>query len=718
MQQVLATCGPAFILVEADGATWSIGNEQVVKTMSWRDGEGLRPVALEHRPTGKRWHPAREKGQVVGDEFTFDWNGALFSARRATALRTVRAQASDSSVLLAFDLRVGEDFDVTLCQRVHADLAVLEQWVEITPLRAGMLSCVAALTLALAELEAPTLHWVLGLQNHGAGMPEEGPYPAYRLRSEPLGEVRLCSGLRSTWHEIPWLVLQDAAEGEGLFIGLCYSGRWSASARRLNQGAALELVSDGYATPLAPGERWSSPISFLGLFCGDLDDAAHVQHLYMRRCLVPPTPEDFPWVQYNTWFAHLVDIDEAILLQEAKLAARLGVEVFVIDAGWWEPSRRTHDNFTTGLGVWRPSAEKFPGGLAAFADSVRSLGMKFGIWVEPERVDLRQEGTWRLDWLARHRDAIISPPWPPDTVSGWLCFGHPDVQEWAIDWISRLVSEVRADWLKWDSNWWGVCTCTHHGHSATNGEFHQVQGVHRVMAELRRRFPHLIIENCAGGGVRSDFAMLAHTPITWLHDASTPSRRVRFHLAGATYPFPPELCNTWVVDAEEEPLTDPTTPQEAINAILRSRMFGAFGLSARLMDWTEGAFQAMQEAIAQYKRLRSLLKRSRFYHLLPQVDLQCPDLDVGGRWEAYAAIAEDRSQGALWVFRGSKGESTCRLPLRGLDATHTYALTDIDTTRTVRFLGAALMEQGFVIDLGDRTSALFQIEAEPSASPR
>ena len=229
----------------------------------------------------------------------------------------------------------------------------------------------------------------------------------------------------------------------------------------------------------------------------------------MRAAVMPPTPEDFPWVQYNTWFAHLIDIDETILRREAELAARLGAEVFVIDAGWWEPSRRTSDNFTTGLGTWQPSAEKFPSGIPAFGDYVRSLGMRFGIWVEPERVDLRQPATWRLDWLVRHHDAIVSPPWPPDTVSGWLCFGHPDVQAWAIDWISRLVSDVNADWLKWDSNWWGVCTCANHGHSVTDGELHQVQGVHEVLAELRRRFPNLIIENCAGGGTRTDTAALS-----------------------------------------------------------------------------------------------------------------------------------------------------------------------------------------------------------------
>jgi hypothetical protein len=71
----------------------------------------------------------------------------------------------------------------------------------------------------------------------------------------------------------------------------------------------LDLFSDGYVTPLDAGQRWISPTAFLGLYHGDLDAAAHVQHTYMRRAAVPPTPEDFPWVQYNTWFAHLVDID-------------------------------------------------------------------------------------------------------------------------------------------------------------------------------------------------------------------------------------------------------------------------------------------------------------------------------------------------------------------------------------------------------------------------
>jgi alpha-galactosidase len=477
--------------------------------------------------------------------------------------------------------------------------------------------------------------------------------------------------------------------------------------------ATLSVTSAGYAVPLAAGARWRSPAAFTGVYRGDLDDAAHAQHTYLRTAVIPATAADFPWVQYNTWFAHLIDIDVDILRPEVDLAARLGAEVFVIDAGWWEPSRRTSDNFTTGLGRWEQSAEKFPGGVRAFANSVRSRGMRFGIWVEPERVDLRALSTWKDSWLVRHHDAIVSPAWPPDTVSGWLCFGHPDVQAWAIDWISRLVEDTGADWLKWDSNWWGVCTCTNHGHHATDGEFYQVQGVHTVMAELRRRFPHLIIENCSGGATRNDFAMLAQTHITWLHDSSTPSRRVRFHLAGATHFLPPELCNTWVVDADHtsvsEDLADPATPQSLLNEIVRSRMFGAFGISARLATWTEAAFATVQQAVAQYKALRPLLKQGHIYHLLPQPDLQCPDLAQHGAWDAYAVLDAAAGQGAIWLFRAADGEPARHVHLRGLDAKRRYTLVDVDTGHTLTATGADLLAEGLTADLSGRTSALLLI---------
>ena len=708
---VLAASGAATV-VQAGSAQWRIGDSQISKTLRWEAGAGCWLVALEDRLAGQVWCPDLHADGWAGGEFCLLWDGAALSARQATALYGVRAWAEAGAVLLQIDLGLAGGLDASLCYRLVGGTAAIEQWVDVLPRRAGTLSRVAPLTVSAASLATPTLHWLRGLQNHGAGMPDSGPYPAFQLRHEPLGQVQLHSGLRSTWHEIAWFALDSGTAAAGLFAGLLYSGRWSATAASLGCGAALQLYSEGYVLSLAAGARWCSPAALVGVYFGDLDAAAHRQHTYLRNAVMPATPPDFPWVQYNTWFAHLIDIDETILRQEAALAASAGAEVFVIDAGWWEPSRRTRDNFSTGLGAWVPSREKFPSGLPAFGDYVRSLGMRFGIWVEPERVDLRHPATWQLSWLARHHDAIVSPSWPPDTVSGWLCFGHPEVQAWALDWISRLITAVGADWLKWDSNWWGVCTCTRHGHSAGDGEFYQIQGVHAVLAELRRRFPHLILENCAGGGTRTDLAMLANTHITWLHDASTPSRRVRYHLAGATYFLPPELCNTWVVDADDESLADPATPRAALDTILRSRMFGAFGVSARLTEWSASALAALQEAVALYKTLRPLLKQGHFYHLLPQATLLCPDLELHGQWEAYAVVEPATQSGALWVFRPQDGLPARAQRRRGLEADRTYTLTDTDTGQQQTVAGARLLASGLWLDLGERTSALYTWSAQ------
>ncbi len=758
MQQVLAACGAAAVTAHHDAGLaptrWTIANDAIGKTLAWHDGDGLALAELVNQSTGRAWQPDLSAGPLAGGEFSVLWNGATLSARQAAALHAVRAESDGTAVAVHFDLRLVDALDVTLSYRLHAATAVVEQWLEVRPLQAGALSCVAPVTFSLAAFPTPVLHWARGLQSHGHYTPATGPYPAYRIRHQPLDPAQrpmnLESGLRSTWHEIAWFALDSTdysstgaqtpntsvpPTNEGLFAGLLYSGRWSAQASALTPSpssssgsdarlfvpsapfvdpltATLTLTSEGYAIPLAAGARWQSPAAFTGVYCGDLDDAAGAQHAYLRAAVIPPTAADFPWVQYNTWFAHLIDIDVDILRPEVDLAAQLGAEVFVIDAGWWEPSRRTSDNFTTGLGRWEQSAEKFPGGVRAFADSVRSRGMRFGIWVEPERVDLRSLGTWKDSWLVRHHDAIVSPAWPPDTVSGWLCFGHPDVQAWAIDWISRLVEDTGADWLKWDSNWWGVCTCTNHSHSATDGEFYQAQGVHIVLAELRRRFPGLMIENCAGGGTRTDFAMLANSHVTWLHDSSTPSRRVRFHLAGANYLFPPEMCNTFIVDAGDEPLTDPATPAADIDAIARSRMLGAFGISARLPQWTDTALTSVGSAVAQYKEIRPILKRGRFYHLLPQTDLQCPNLPLHDEWEAYAVIdttAPGTLQGAIWAFRAPGAPLSAVLRLRGLEPERNYELVDVDTNQSRTAPGAEWLANGLPIDLATRPSALILI---------
>ena len=324
MEETLATCATAFVTADPGRMEWTIGNDRIRKTVTWRAHGGLRLTALENRTTGRVWQPALDASSFAGGEFLVQWEAVTYSARQATELLGIDARTEADAVLLYITLRVAGALDVTVCCRLHSGADVFEQWLEISARQPGVLSSVAPLTISAASVPTPTLHWVRGIQNHGAGMPDSGPYPAFQVRHEALGAVMLESGLRSTWHEIAWLALDSADDGDGLFTGLLYSGRWSAAAQAVDSGGVtLDLSTAGYALPLAAGEQWTSPAAFVGLYHGDLDDAAHVQHAFMRAAVVPPTPDDFPWVQYNTWFAHLVDYDEALLRREAELAEEL-----------------------------------------------------------------------------------------------------------------------------------------------------------------------------------------------------------------------------------------------------------------------------------------------------------------------------------------------------------------------------------------------------------
>lgn len=175
------------------------------------------------------------------------------------------------------------------------------------------------------------------------------------------------------------------------------------------------------------------------------------------------------------------------------------------------------------------------------------------------------------------------------------------------------------------------------------------------------------------------------------------------------------MGNAFVIDADDEPLTDPATAAAALDTIARSRMLGAFGVSARLADWSDTALDAVRAAISQYKQLRPLLKTGRFYHLLPQAELQCPEIKPHGQWEAYAVVDPAAEGGALWVFRaegGAEASPTHRLlRLAGLAPHRTYELTDLDLAQTTAATGAALMDDGLSVDLRSRTSALVILAA-------
>ena len=702
-EQELARSGSVAALA-IDDTTWRVTNGLIEKTLTWTPGSGLRTRRFG-LVAGPAW------GGLPGhDEWRLTWNRQTFPPADQTLLGA-SAEHDERSITLIIRLQVGMALKVAVHVRCYDGPPIIEQWLSVEAERDGVVAEAAPLLLNLTMAGPATLHTVSGVQRQGGWQAEAGEYRSFRLEHRSLGAARLDSDLRSTWQETPWLALSDPSQPGGVFAGLLYSGRWRTEAGHSAEagGVSAALAPEGIEVALPAGASWTSPVLFAGAYAGDLDDAAAAQHDYHRQVLSPPLPDDFPWVQANTWFSYLCDLDLPTLTREVEIARELGVELFYVDAGWYAGNPMGGGNFGSGLGNWTENHDKFPDGVRPFADLVRSHGMRFGIWVEPERVDLRTAttGTWRPEWLVRRDGTFAGPEWPRDTETAWLCFGHPETRAWAEQWIGDLVEALDLAWLKWDSNFWAVCTAEDHGHGPGDGEAAQLAGVHQVLDALRQRFPDLVIENCAGGGTRMDFEMARHTHVAWVNDASEPAHRVRFHLQGASYLFPPATLNSWVAESNLENLNGRDLPEPVLTAIVRGRMLGALGFSCRTVEWSAETVRVVAAAVGEYKTFRHLLKDGYVSHLLPQARLESPHLKTPAVWEATQFRARDASEAVILAFRNLAVADSCVIRPKGLDSAATYVVEGDDAESTLT--GEELIANGLRPRMAPLTSACFHL---------
>lgn len=432
---------------------------------------------------------------------------------------------------------------------------------------------------------------------------------------------------RSSGEFIPWFALHTP-EG-GLFAGLVWSGRWRLNVTRTAQGLMIDFGLADFVSRLAPGESVELPELIVAGFAGSLDAGANGWKRWLRTHWAPPLPSDWPWVQYNHWYAYYGDIDADRLFAEAQLAAEVGAEVFVIDDGWFRGRRA--DSYFLGWGDWVEDRTKFPEGIKHFSHRIHDSGMKFGIWMEPERID--HTGALANDrpgWIAT-RDGMPIFRHGRDGEEGvHLCLGSSAVQEWMIAEVVRVVHDYGVDWLKWDYNMgYGLgCNDPNHGHQAGDGHYAHTQGIYRVLAAIREACPNLVIENCASGGHRIDLGMLRHTHTSWVSDYTHRAASCRQHSQGAGLFLPQEHVNTWVLERRNR-------------FEFLSRMGGAFGFSSHLGRWSPNELAGLADAIAVYREIRPTLYGDRFLLTGPWHQ----------NWEVWQFLHPEGDRAALLIFR-------------------------------------------------------------------
>ncbi len=382
---------------------------------------------------------------------------------------------------------------------------------------------------------------------------------------------------------------------------------WSGNARlridTAQDGRAFlqagELLLPGEIA-LQPGESYASPLLVAATSESGLGPTSQALHAHVRRNILDPRTNDKPRpVHYNTWEAVYFDHDEARLKDLANRAAEVGAERFVLDDGWFG-SRRSD---AAGLGDWFVSKDIYPGGLRPLADHVRSLGMEFGLWFEPEMVNPDSD-LFRAhpDWVLGG-EGIEHVPFRNQLT---LDLTKPEVTDYLYRCIADIVEEAQVDYIKWDMN-----RDTVHPASGERGAMHrQTHAVYALIDALRERFPDLEIESCASGGARADYGVLQHTDRVWTSDNNDALDRQAIQRSASHF-LPLSIMGSHVGPRR----CHITGRVLSMDMRVASAIVGHMGMELDLEDETAEDRATLAAGIALYKQHRGLLHSGRFHRI-------------------------------------------------------------------------------------------------------
>lgn len=401
---------------------------------------------------------------------------------------------------------------------------------------------------------------------------------------------------------------------EGLVHGvhIAWSGNQRVTAERVPTGdsylSAAELFGPGEIR-LAPGEEIEGPWVY-GSWGEGLNELSHRFHAHWRSR--PQHPRRARPVTLNTWEAVYFDHSLDKLTELATVAAEVGVERFVLDDGWFRGRR----DDTAGLGDWYVDEGVWPAGLHPLADVVTGSGMEFGLWVEPEMINLDSDlAREHPEWILRAREEVP----PVGRQQQVLNLADPDAYAYILDRLTALLAEYPISYLKWDHNRDLAEAGTGPGGAAI--VHRHTLAVYRLMDELIARHPGLEIESCASGGARVDLGILDRAARIWVSDCLDPTERLENQRYTGLV-VPPEMMGMHLTS----PVVHSTGRTVALSYSGAVALFGHFGIEWDLTGLDEQGRLAVAEWVALAKRVRPLVATGSVIH----VDTVDAGLDVRG----------------------------------------------------------------------------------------
>ena len=416
------------------------------------------------------------------------------------------------------------------------------------------------------------------------------------------------TGASSNRHN-PGILLSEKNTGEDFGrawgFNLVYSGNHCGVAERSNHDLVriqLGINPHCFDWTVRPGERFEAPEAVMTFSERGFNGLSANFHDFVNNNIVRGIWKNVERpVLINSWEACFFKFDREKLLKLAKRAKSIGVELFVLDDGWFG----ARDSDTAGLGDYDVNLKKLPGGLGEFAGSIEKLGMKFGLWFEPESVNV-DSGLYRA-----HPDWAIKPP------TGKPCFGRnqllldltrQEVRDYIVESVGRTLDSARISYVKWDMN--RHMSDAYSPLLSNQGEFSHryIMGLYEVLGRIFTPRPHILLESCSSGGNRFDLGMLCYSPQIWASDDTDPIERLDIQ-GGLSYLYPQSTMGAHVSAAPHQQTLRDTPLSTRFNVAA----FGVLGYELELKYMTKAELKELRGQIAFYKKHRKMLQYGRFY---------------------------------------------------------------------------------------------------------
>lgn len=502
----------------------------------------------------------------------------------------------------------------------------------------------------------------------------------------------LCHGIQessstrgtSSHHQNPTVLLcsPDCTETSGSCIGaaLMYSGSFQTKIQ-LDQMEQVRLVMginpELFRWELKPSEVFDTPEVIMSYSSNGMEKLSHNFHKVIREhvCRGKYKLAERP-VLINNWEATYFDFNEEKILKIAEQAAALGVDMLVLDDGWF--GKRNDD--CSGLGDWFVNEKKLCGGLGSLVEKIKKMGMKFGLWFEPEMVSEDSE------LYRTHPEWAIQIPSRKPIRSRYqlvLDMTNPDVREYLFNSISKILRSAGISYVKWDMN---RSICDHYTPCLSaddQGEISHryVLGLYELLERLTSEFPDVLFEGCSGGGGRFDAGMLYYCPQIWCSDDTDAYERTKIQY-GTSFFYPVSAVGSHV-SAVPNHQTGRTTPIEtrAVTA-----MAGSFGYELDLNTLSDSEKQEVRKQITRFKKYGRLIHNGLYYRLSDPMN------DKFAVWEF---VSEDKKEVLVngVIFRTEPNRTQYLIKLRGLLPDADYRLDDSGMV----YKGSALMNGGILL---------------------